>query len=187
MTAAAGVAWIPVPVEEGTRARAYVECLDGAHRVYFGLDGGRRHSKPVGPAFKKPRDAVAFAALINGETPTSRRVPHSSSPSTAAAAEIEAPAGAPDQSLTPAGVNGVGSTPRAGASGERIPESGAPRLCAGCDEPLPLGARRDRRTHGNACRLAAYRRRQAEAPAADAEGAASLVTPLAASGAEAVA
>jgi hypothetical protein len=62
---------IPVPVESGRAARAHVEVVAGQYRVYFGLDGGRVHSEPVGPPFTNPRDAGRFADLINGEPPVS--------------------------------------------------------------------------------------------------------------------
>jgi hypothetical protein len=72
-------ATIPVPVDAmGTRARAYCTFDDLGYRVYFLLDG-LRSSPPVGPGFRKPRQACALADLLNGE-PVSSAVSAAKSP-----------------------------------------------------------------------------------------------------------
>lgn len=50
------------------------------------------------------------------------------------------------------------------------------RLCAGCDQPLPPGARSNRRTHDAACRQRAARRGAEESARPDADGADTDVT-----------
>jgi hypothetical protein len=60
-------ATIPVPVDaRGARARACCTSDAEGNRVYFLLDG-RVPSAPVGPAFRKPRQAIDLADLLNGE------------------------------------------------------------------------------------------------------------------------
>ena len=58
---------IPIPVDaRGHAARAHCSIDPQGHRVYFLLDG-LYPSAPVGPAFKRPRDACDLADLLNGE------------------------------------------------------------------------------------------------------------------------
>jgi hypothetical protein len=117
---------------------------DQRYRAAFVVNG--RQKVAAGPAFTRPRDAARFMDLLAGDAPTSRSaltdIPADTSASAASRAisssgNQPAQTGAPEQSLTPAGANGVGSTPRAGASGERIPESGALIPTAIDRYPLP--------------------------------------------------
>ena len=58
-------AGIPTPVDHYGPARAYAEVRDGGYGVVFGLDGGRVN-EPVGPVFRRPRQAIALADLLDG-------------------------------------------------------------------------------------------------------------------------
>lgn len=64
-TAAEIAAGIVTPIDEWGAARAHCTVDAEGHRVYFALDGGRKRSEPVGPAFASPRDAVMLAAALD--------------------------------------------------------------------------------------------------------------------------
>lgn len=55
---------IPTPVDEYGPARAYCIARPGGYGVVFGLSGGRVN-EPVGPVFRRPRQAVALSDRLN--------------------------------------------------------------------------------------------------------------------------
>lgn len=55
---------IATPVDAYGPCRAYCEVRDGGFGVVFGRDAGRVH-EPVGPAFRRPRQAIDLAELLN--------------------------------------------------------------------------------------------------------------------------
>lgn len=66
---------------------------------------------------------------------------------------------------------------RPDSSEEGAETAGAsPRLCAGCDQPLPAGSRPNRRTHNDACRQRAAYRRATNSARTDADGASPILT-----------
>jgi hypothetical protein len=136
--------------------------------------GGRLDGRDV---FRgSQRDCHRMYDILEGRAPTSRRAQNATlgttAPTDASSGLTEAP-----QPLTSADSTGIGSRPRADASGERIPGGASLRLCEGCDQPLPEDARANQRTHDGACRIAAFRRRAAtKATGADADSAEADVT-----------
>ncbi len=111
--------------------------------------GGRADGRVV---FRgSQRDCTAMHHLLADGAPTSRRAQVTARPTGILTA---APASDPELVEAPA-----------------PPDGASPRLCAGCDQPLPVDANPQRLTHGGACRVAAFRRR------ADADGATGDVTP----------
>jgi len=61
---AAIAAGIPTPADAYGLARCYAEVREGGFGVVFGLDAGRRH-EPVGPVFRRPRQAIDLAEVLN--------------------------------------------------------------------------------------------------------------------------
>lgn len=61
---AAIAAAIPTPADEYGPSRAYCEVREGGYGVVFGRDGGRRNEL-AGPVFRRPRQAIALAELLN--------------------------------------------------------------------------------------------------------------------------
>ena len=63
---------IPTPVDEYGPARAYAEVRLGGYGVVFGIHGGLVN-EPAGPVFRRPRQAIDLAKLLNqrlmGATP----------------------------------------------------------------------------------------------------------------------
>jgi len=55
---------IPTPVDEYGPARAYCVVRAGGYGVVFGRAGGRV-DEPVGPVFRRPRQAIALSNLLN--------------------------------------------------------------------------------------------------------------------------
>lgn len=111
----------------------------GKHRAAFVIDQ-RRKSPPVGPAFDRPRDAIAFSKILAGDGPTSRSAPESYSAS----------AGGPDsQGLSEGSESPSVLDPVAGHE-----TAAGVRTCVSCGRPLPPGSRRQRRTCSGACREA---------------------------------
>ena len=56
---------IAIPVDaRGNPGRAYCTADKAGYRVVFSVDC-RTNLEPVGPAFKKPREACALAELLN--------------------------------------------------------------------------------------------------------------------------
>lgn len=160
-----------IPPAGATQAFAVVD-EQQAFRAAF-LIGGRFQSKPVGPAFAKPREACAFVGILNGD-PASRSESQApipaekrtggptrswSSSSGVSAAQSEAPDGAPGVS----GSGPVAAHPAAGA-----------RTCLICGRSLPVGSRSHRRTDTAACRRA-LARAEANDVRADAQGGEALV------------
>lgn len=64
-------AGIPTPVDSFGLARAYCEVRADGFGVVFGLDGGRVN-EAAGPTFRRPRQAVKLAELLNGRLPEPR-------------------------------------------------------------------------------------------------------------------
>jgi predicted nucleic acid-binding Zn ribbon protein len=59
-------ATIPIPVDaRGNRGRAYCVTDREGYRVVFSVDC-LTNTEPVGPAFKRPREACELASLLNG-------------------------------------------------------------------------------------------------------------------------
>jgi len=158
--ARAAAALVPAP-----GATMAIAVYDGTHHRAAWLIDGRRKSEPVGPAFVKPRDAIAFVRTINGTSPSASR---SSDPATPRAGEPdgrfpEAPDGdavprtrgtEPATTSDPAHEAAVGASlsspdPAAG----RYPAAGV-RTCAFCGGPLQAGSRPQRKTCSGACRQA---------------------------------
>jgi hypothetical protein len=61
---AAIAAALATPANGYGLARAYCEVREGGFGVVFGLDAGRRH-EPVGPVFRRPRQAIDLSELLN--------------------------------------------------------------------------------------------------------------------------
>ena len=61
---AAIAAGIPTPADAYGLARCYCEVREGGFGVVFGLDAGRHH-EPVGPVFRRPRQAIDLAEVLN--------------------------------------------------------------------------------------------------------------------------
>ena len=144
---AALAAAILVPADRPWSARAHAYLAEArvgdAWRwvVVFGLDGGRRDSAPVGPAFVDAADAAALARRLNAgpDHPT---------------ATIEPPA---DED---AGVTAVSDLVIHMAAGAVTPSAGPSRApatrCVACGAQLPE-SRQARRTCSGRCRVAAWR------------------------------
>jgi hypothetical protein len=134
------------------------------HRAAFLVNGVKR-SAPVGPAFDKPRGAIAFVRVLNGDDPASRSSADSDS----------APrAGFPRSSRDEGPPTSEAPDPQAGVSvadpAVVAPEAAAGvRTCEVCGGPLPAGSRSHRRTDTSACRRA-LARREANADRVDALG-----------------
>jgi hypothetical protein len=141
--------------------------------------------------FERQADAHRLLAILRGDAPAPRSAPvipagERRGPLVEPDQElIEAPDGElPGVSLPTAPTAPTAPTGRSSKSTparsvlEPTPVSGtAVRLCAGCDEPLPVDARPNRTTHDGVCRVAAARRRAAEkAQRPDADGGAGDVT-----------
>jgi hypothetical protein len=121
---------------------------------------GIRRSRPAA-MLGSQRDTYRLMDILEGRAPTSRGARNPLPAAVTGGQEPDRALPEAPQSLTSAGRTGVGSDPRADASGERTPGGASLRLCEGCDEPLPEGARPNRTTHDGACRVRAARRRAA--------------------------
>jgi hypothetical protein len=123
------------------------------HRAAFLVDG-RIHGAPVGPAFDKPRQAIALVDLLNGEAPRPR-LDDSSGPVsglTRGDARVEPEAPGPQEAST--------------------------STCAGCGGPLPPGRHGQRRlTCSAACRQRLRYQRSAKRAGADIDGGTPNLTP----------
>lgn len=121
---------------------------------------GRRHLGPIGPAFERQRDMLRLVSIVNGSDRPGSRRPAASD--LASSTTWGLPAGEQGRDEPACEVSGRTSMP---ASHDPPRDGAGPRLCDGCDRPLPQDSRPNRRTHGPACRVAALRRRAAAAPA----------------------
>jgi hypothetical protein len=140
----------------------------GKHRAAFIV--GQRQKHPAGPAFDRPRDAIAFSRLLEEDAPRSgSRLSRSS--------DLAVPvAGEPDGRFSEAPDRASPSLPDAG------PIEPAPGTCAGCGGPLPPGRRGQRRlTCSVACRQRARYHRAAVVGGADVDSGAQNLTPSRAS------
>lgn len=148
-----------VPPVGATMAIACVD-INLKHRAAFLIDG-RIHGAPVGPAFDRPRDAIALVNLLNGEAPNGLPARHPSRDLARVGISTESR----DEVVVPSEASGGAST----------------SACAGCGGPLPPGSYANRHTCSDRCRRAVARRAVAEATRADQDGGAADVTPSRAS------
>lgn len=130
-----------------------ITVLDRATYAVVPILFGRVDGAPVFRGAQ--RDCHRMYDLLEGRAPTPRRardIPAASD--TSAPSRDRHPE--PDRALTEAP-----DAPHAEAMADKASRASV-RLCAGCDQPLPAGARPNRTSHDGACRVRAARRRAAE-------------------------
>jgi endogenous inhibitor of DNA gyrase (YacG/DUF329 family) len=147
------------------------------HRAAFLIDG-RIHGDAVGPAFDRPRDAIALVRILNGDE-ASRPAPDPdlARPALGTGSDRrDADPTPPEAPVLGAGASTLGpavAIPPAAAGASRTAGT-----CPGCGGPLPPGRRgQARATCSDRCRRRVARRAAEETARLDTDGAGSPVTP----------